>query len=202
MKILVVEKYKGFEDYIERYRIYFGKDEGEYYQNDDFTGLQGIRAKCKQLKNNHLDYYGDYCCTGALTKYGVIQDVLGGNGYVEGYVPDITIKDLELNITWMVADYMERNGLTKLDGGIIAGEKMYNDIYGKNVNYVDCGIVVTNNGWREHLAIMAKRYTPEQLKERGITEDNLIIPISEPTALNHIPDIEDELNEDEEDLER
>ena len=29
MKILVVEKYKGFEDYIERYRIYFGKDEGE-----------------------------------------------------------------------------------------------------------------------------------------------------------------------------
>jgi len=168
MKILVIQKYGGTEDYIERYIIYYGKDEGEYYRNDDITGMSGIRAKCKQLRNGQIDYYDDYCCTGALTKYGVVQEVFGGNGYTDGHVPDIAFQDLELGLSWTVADYMKRNGMNKLDGGITVGEKIYNDIYGKNVAYVDFGIVVTNNGYRDHLAMMAKRFTPEQLKERGI----------------------------------
>ena len=125
-------------------------------------------AKIKDIRNGKRHYYGNYCCTGALTKYGVIQEMLGGNGYVDGYVPDITIRDLEAGIVWTVADYMKRNGLAKLDGGIITGEKIYNDIYGENVNYVDRGIVVTNNGWREMLAVMRQTMTIEQLQERGI----------------------------------
>lgn len=60
------------------------------------------------------------------------------------------------------------HGLTKLDGGIIVGEKIYNDIYGENVNYTERGIVISNTGWREDLAVMAERMTIEQLKKRGI----------------------------------
>ena len=168
MKILIINKYKAGNGEIELYTVYFGKDEGEYYKNDHFTNKKGIRAKCKQVRNGELYSYTDWCCTGALTKYGVIQDVFGGNGYVEDYIPDITVKDLELGIAWTVADYMKRNGLTKFDGGCIVGEKAYNDIYSVNVNYVERGIAVSSNGWREHLFVMRKRYTVEQLKERGV----------------------------------
>ena len=137
MKILVIEKYKGTEEEIELYKVYYGKDEGEYYRNDHFTGKKGIRAKCKQLRNGKLYYYGNLCCNGALTKYGVIQETVGGNGYVEGHIPDITIKDLELGIVWTVADYMKKNGLTKFDGGRTTGEKAYRDIYTEDAKIDD-----------------------------------------------------------------
>ena len=168
MKILIIEKYESGEDLIEQYTIYFGKDEGKYYQDDGITGKKGIRAKCKQLRNGKQYNYSDWCCTGALTKYGVIQKVLGGNGWVEGHVPDITVKDLELGITWIAADYMKRHGLTKLDGGIVVGEKIYNDIYGENVNYVDRSIVTIDYGWRENLAALRMRLTSEQIRQRGL----------------------------------
>ena len=172
MKILVIERHESSGDLFESHTIYFGKDEGHYYESDHLTGnkdTQGIRAKSKVQKNGEQTYYGDCCCTGALTKYGVIQKVLGGNGWIEGHVPDITVKDLELGITWTVADYMERHGLTKLNGGIVIGENIYNDIYGEDVNYVARGKIKINNGWIEMLASLRMKYTPEQLKERGIT---------------------------------
>ena len=165
MKILVIKKYEAIDDVkIERHICFWGSKEGEYYLFDK----DGINAKIKETQNGNTHFYGNYCCTGALTKYGVIQEVLGGNGYVDGYVPDITVKDLELGVTWTAADYMLRHGLTKLDGGIIVGEQIYNDIYGENVNYVDRGIVMVDYGWRDMLAVMAKRQTIEQLKERGL----------------------------------
>ena len=165
MKILVIDKYEGIDNMkVERHICFCGSKEGEYYRSEK----GGINAKIKDIRNGELHFYGSYCCTGALTKYGVIQEMLGGNGYVEGYIPNITVKDLESNITWTVADYMKRHGLTKLNGGIVVGEQIYNDIYNENVDYVDRGVVVANNGWREMLAVMRKRMTVEQLKERGI----------------------------------
>jgi hypothetical protein len=133
IKILIIEKYDAGNDYIERYVVYFGKDEGEYYINDYLTGKKGIRAKCRQLRNGVLDYYDDWSCTGELTKKNVIMRHFGGNGWAEGYIPDITVKDLEENIIWTAEDYMHRHNLTKLDGGCENGEKCYNDIYTKQV---------------------------------------------------------------------
>lgn len=130
MKILVYKKYKALNNNtIEMYIIYYGKDEGEYYRNDHFTGKKGIRAKVKQLENGIQTYYGDWCCTGALTKHDVIREELGGNGYVEGYIPNITIKDLETGHTFNAADYMKANNLTKFDGGWDTAEKYFEYMY-------------------------------------------------------------------------
>lgn len=132
MKILVYKKYKMINDNIfEIYIIYYGKDEGEYYRNDYFTGKNGIRAKAKKMENGIQTYYGDWCCTGALTKQDVIREELGGNGYVDGYIPDITIKDLETGHIFNASEYMKANNLTKFDGGWDNAAKYFNYMYNK-----------------------------------------------------------------------
>lgn len=46
MKILVYEKYKALDDRtIEFYKIYYGKDEGEYFRNDHFTEKKELEQK-------------------------------------------------------------------------------------------------------------------------------------------------------------
>lgn len=130
MKILVYKKYKASNDRtIEMYIIYFGKDEGEYYRNDYFTGKQGIRAKMKEVVNGVKTRYCDWCCTHALTKLDVIREELGGNGYVEGCIPNITIKDLETGNIFNAYDYMKTNNLTKFEGGWDNAEKYFNFMY-------------------------------------------------------------------------
>ena len=130
MKILVYKKYKALDDRtIEMYIIYYGKDEGEYYLNDHITGKQGIRAKMKELVNGVQTRYSNWCCTWALTKHDVIREELGGNGYVEGYIPNITIKDLETGHIFNAAEYMKANNLTKFDGGWDNAEKYFEYMY-------------------------------------------------------------------------
>lgn len=130
MKILVYEKYTALDGrIIEFYKIYYGKDEGEYFMNDHFTGKKGIRAKAKRLENGIQTYYGDWCCTGALTKHDVIREELGGNGYVEGCIPNITIKDLETGHVFNAAEYMKNNNLTKFEGGWDTAEKYFEYMY-------------------------------------------------------------------------
>lgn len=130
MKILVYKKYTASKNrIIEMYIVYYGKDEGEYYKNDYFTGKQGIRAKAKHLENGIQTYYGDWCCTGALTKHDVIREELGGNGYVEDYIPNITIKDLETGHVFNAAEYMKTNNLTKFEGGWDNAEKYFEYMY-------------------------------------------------------------------------
>lgn len=132
MKILVYEKYKPAFDsnrIIERYIVFYGKDEGEYYMNDYYTNKKGIRAKLNNIENGKTTYYGDYCCTNALTKHDVIRDILGGNGYVDGYIPNIIIKDLETGHVFDASEYMKTNNITKFDGGWDNAEKYFKYMY-------------------------------------------------------------------------
>lgn len=132
--MLVYKKYKALDNRtIEMYIIYYGKDEGEYYRNDYFTGKHGIRAKMKEVINGVKTRYCDWCCTHALTKKDVIREELGGNGYTEGYVPDITIKDLETGNVFNACDYMKTNNLTKFEGGWDNAEKYFEFMYRKEI---------------------------------------------------------------------